>query len=224
MPEEWDTFVTVEEDLIQANVKLAEENAKFFKERGIRVFEILGNIGSGKTTMIEKMVQKLKDKYKILVINGDLATSIDADRIARHGVKAIQLNTGRECHLDAYTMRPALEKLPDINLCLIEQVGNMICPADFPLGAEKRIVVFSITNGPYIVKKHPLIFTQSSDTWGADMVVINKLDIAEAVDMNEKAREQLVKDCKDINPKLEVLFVSAKTGEGIDELIKALGL
>ncbi|MHA1143598.1 MAG: hydrogenase nickel incorporation protein HypB [Candidatus Helarchaeota archaeon] len=224
MPEEWIKFESSEEDLIRANVKLAEENSKFFKDRKMRVFEILGNIGSGKTSLIEKLVQKLKDKYKMIVINGDLATSIDADRIQRHGVKAIQINTGRECHLDAYTMRPALEDIPDVDVCLIEQVGNMICPADFPLGAEKRIVVFSIANGPYIVKKHPLIFTQSKDTWGADLVVINKLDIAEAVDMPKEAQEQLIKDCKAINPDLDVLFVSAKTGEGVDDLIKVMGL
>lgn len=221
---EWDKFVTVEEDLIQANFKLAEENAKFFKERDIRVFEILGNIGSGKTSFIEKVVQILKDKFKILVINGDLATSIDADRIKQHGVKAIQINTGRECHLDAYTIRPSLEKLPDINLCFIEQVGNMICPADFPLGAEKRIVLFSIANGPYIVKKHPAIFTQAKNSWGGDVVVINKLDIAEAVDMPKEAQETLRKDCLAINPRLQIFFISAKTGDGIPELIKALNL
>ncbi|MHA1269772.1 MAG: hydrogenase nickel incorporation protein HypB [Candidatus Helarchaeota archaeon] len=216
---EWDTFITVEEDLIKANIKLADTNAKYFKNRNIRVFEILGNIGSGKTSLIECMVAKLKNKYNIIVINGDLATSIDADRIKRHNVPAIQINTGKECHLDANTIQPVFEQFPkNINLCFIEQVGNMICPADFPLGAEKRIVVFGITNGPYIVEKHPVIFLES------EIVVINKVDIADYVDMDINARNKLVEDCKKINPKIKVIFTSTKTMEGIDELIESLNL
>ncbi|MHA1230037.1 MAG: hydrogenase nickel incorporation protein HypB [Candidatus Helarchaeota archaeon] len=216
---EWDTFISVEEDLINANLRLAEKNAEYFRKRNIRVFEILGNIGSGKTSLIECMVSKLKDKYKILVVNGDLATSIDADRIKKYGVYAIQINTGKECHLDANSIQPIFEKFPDdVNLCFIEQVGNMICPADFPLGAEKRIVVFGITNGPYIVQKHPVIFLES------EIVVINKVDIADYVEMDKKSREKLVEDCKKINPKIKVIFTSAKTGEGVDELIKELNL
>ena len=137
----WDKSIAVEEDLIKANEDLAKVNEDFFRKNNITTFEILGNIGSGKTSLIETIVSELKDKYKIIVINGDLATSIDADRIKQHGVEAIQINTGKECHLDALTIKPALEKLNEkVDLCLIEQVGNMICPADFPLGAKKRIV------------------------------------------------------------------------------------
>ena len=215
----WDKSIAVEEDLIKANEDLAKNNEKFFKKRGIITFEILGNIGSGKTSLIEAVVSELRDKYKILVINGDLATSIDADRIKKYGVEAIQINTGKECHLDAMTIKPALEKITEkIDVLLIEQVGNMICPADFPLGAKKRLVVFEVTNGPYIVQKHPVIFTMT------DIVIINKMDIAEYVGMDEKALKKLEVDAKKINPKLHVLFTSAKTKQGLPELIKALEL
>ena len=216
---EWDKAIAVEEDLIKANFKLAENNADYFKKRNMRVFEILGNIGSGKTSLIECLVSKLKDKYNIIVVNGDLATNVDAERIMKHNVPAIQINTGKECHLDANTIQPVFDKFPDnINLCFIEQVGNMICPSDFPVGGEKRIVVFAITNGPFIVRKHPIIFLES------EIVVINKLDIAKYVDMDESAQQTLVEDCKKINPKIQVIFTSAKTKEGIDEFIKALNL
>ncbi|MHA1379947.1 MAG: hydrogenase nickel incorporation protein HypB [Candidatus Helarchaeota archaeon] len=215
----WNKSIAVEEDLIKANEDLAKKNKEFFEKQNITTFEILGNIGSGKTSLIEVLVSELKDKYKILVINGDLATSIDADRIMKYGVEAIQINTGKECHLDALTIKPALEKIKEkIDLLLIEQVGNMICPADFPLGAKKRIVVFEVTNGPYIVQKHPVIFTMT------DIVVINKMDIAEYVGMDKKALEKLETDAKKINHKLKVVFTSAKTKQGISALINALEL
>jgi len=217
--EVWDKSIAVEEDLIKANEELAKINKEFFEKNNIKTYEILGNIGSGKTSLIEALVSELKDKYKIIVINGDLATSIDADRIKKYGVEAIQINTGKECHLDALTIKPALEKIKEeIDLCFIEQVGNMICPADFPLGARKRLVVFEVTNGPYIVQKHPVIFTMT------EIVLINKMDIAEYVGMDQNALKKLETDAKKINPKLKVIFTSAKTKQGIPELIQALEL
>ncbi|MHA1311328.1 MAG: hydrogenase nickel incorporation protein HypB [Candidatus Helarchaeota archaeon] len=216
---EWDTYINVEEDLIKANTELANENADYFKKRGMRVFEVLGNIGSGKTSVIECVVAKLKDKYKIVVVNGDLATSIDADRIKKHNVSAIQINTGKECHLDALTIKPVFDQFPEgTNLCFIENIGNLICPMDFRLGAEKRIVVFSISNGPYIVRKHPISFLET------DVVIINKVDLAEYLEFSEEDKKKLEEDCKKINPKLQVVFTSAKTKEGIDDLIKILKL
>ena len=216
---EWQKFVSVEEDLIAANVKIAKENEEIFKKKDLLVYEILGNIGSGKTKLIGKLVEHLKDKYKIFVINGDCATDIDAERIKQHGAETIQINTGKECHLDAFTIRPVFDKIPkDVNLCFIEQVGNMICPADFPLGAKHRTVVFEITNGPYIVTKHPFIFAITN------IVFINKLDIAEYVDMDKDTRDKLKADINKINKNVKVIFGSAKTGEGIDELILAMGL
>jgi len=215
-PEEGEIFdLELEEDFLEKNRKIAEENRALFKKYGITAIDIMGSIGSGKTSLIERLVERLKTKYRIAVINGDLTTSIDAENIKKHGVEVVQINTGKECHLDANLVKKALKKLniQEIQILFIENVGNLICPADFPLGAHKRLVVVSVTEGPYTIKKHPYIFMD------ANIIVINKIDLAEAMGINV---EELVKDAKTVNSKCEVITTSVKTGEGIEELIKAL--
>ncbi|MFX1295394.1 MAG: hydrogenase nickel incorporation protein HypB [Promethearchaeota archaeon] len=210
----WEKIVSVEKDLIEANEELADENENYFKNKGIRAIEFLGNIGSGKTSLITKIIEQVKEKYNIAVINGDIAG--DPTDIDRLRVYTIQINTGGECHLDAKYIRPFVEKLPsETNLCFIENVGNLICPFEFPLGCEQRVVVVDLTNGPYIIKKHPVTFRI------ATVAVINKVDLQEFLDNNPN---KLVEDCKSINPKAAVVLTSAKTGNGIQALIKALNL
>ncbi|MHA1266778.1 MAG: hydrogenase nickel incorporation protein HypB [Candidatus Helarchaeota archaeon] len=211
---QWEKIVAVEKDLIEANEELAAKNQNYFKDRGMRAIEFLGNIGSGKTSLISKVIERIKNKYKIAVINGDIAG--DPTDIERLGVYTLQINTGGECHLDAKFIQPFMEKLPsDTNLCFIENVGNLICPFEFPLGCEHRVVVVGLTDGPYIIRKHPVTFRI------ATIAVINKLDLKEVLDNDPK---KLVEDCKAINPNAEVVLTSAKTGEGIDNLVKALNL
>jgi len=209
--------IEIEEDLLKANEQLANANRKIFDKHGVKVIDVMGSIGSGKTSILEKLVGKLKEKYRIAVIAGDVTTTIDADRIKRHGVRTIQINTGNECHLDALMIRRAIKRLnlDELDIVFIENVGNLICPADFPLGSHKRIVVVSVTEGPYMIRKHPMIIK------GADIVVINKIDLAKAMEVDVN---QLIKDAKEINPKAEVVCTNAKSGEGIDILIKALQL
>jgi len=209
--------IEIEEDLLKANQQLANANRKIFDKHGVKVIDVMGSIGSGKTSILEKLVGKLKEKYKIAVIAGDVTTTIDADRIKRHGVRTIQINTGNECHLDALMIRRAIKRLnlDELDIIFIENVGNLICPADFPLGSHKRIVVVSVTEGPYMIRKHPMIIK------GADIVVINKIDLAKAMEVDVN---QLIKDAKEINPKAEIVCTNAKSGEGIDILIKALQL
>jgi len=209
--------IEIEEDLLKANEQLANANRKIFDKHNVKVIDVMGSIGSGKTSILEKIVGKLKEKYRIAVIAGDVTTTIDADRIKRHGVRSIQINTGNECHLDALMIRRAIKRLnlDELDLIFIENVGNLICPADFPLGSHKRIVVVSVTEGPYMIRKHPMIIR------GADVVVINKIDLAEAMEVDVN---QLIKDAKEVNPKAEVVCTNAKSGEGIDNLIKALQL
>ena len=163
------------------------------------------------------MVQQLKSHYRIAVFKGDLTTTIDAELIARHGVKTIAINTGKECHLDANLVKRALQKLDlkKLDLLFIENVGNLICPAEFPLGSDKRVVVISVTEGPYMVVKHPFIFME------ADVVAINKVDLAEAMGVDIK---QLEKDVKTINPKTMVVETNCSTGSGVKHVAKALGL
>ncbi|MHA1410560.1 MAG: hydrogenase nickel incorporation protein HypB [Candidatus Odinarchaeia archaeon] len=209
--------VEIEEDLLEANRNLANSNRKILQKHNIKTIDFRGSIGAGKTLLIEKLSAKLKDKYRISVIAGDVTTTIDADRIGRHGVKTVQVNTGKECHLDAMLIRRALKKidLNNVDLLIIENVGNLICPSDFPLGADKNVTVISVTEGDSMILKHPMIFKD------ADVIVINKMDVAEVMGTNV---DKLLSDANQINPKAKVVLTSAKTEQGLDDLIKALEL
>jgi len=156
-------------------------------------------------------------KYRIAAIGGDVATTIDAERIGRHGVKVLQINTGKECHLDANLVKKALSRLDlsSIDILFVENVGNLICPADFPLGCEKRIVVISVSEGEHMVVKHPYIFA------GADLAVINKIDLSTIMGVDPSKIER---DIRLIKPNLPVVRTSCKTGEGVAEVAKTLGL
>ena len=177
----------------------------------------MGSIGSGKTSLIEKMIGILKDRYRIAVFKGDLTTTIDAEIIARHGVDSVPINTGKECHLDANLVSKALQRidLSKIDMVFIENVGNLICPAEFPLGSEKRIVVISVTEGPYMVIKHPFIFMDT------DIVAINKIDLAEAMGVSV---EKLKQDVRSINPMAVPVPTNCRSGEGVAQVVKTLGL
>ncbi len=204
-------------DILEVNKQLAQKNMELLREHNVKAIDIMGSIGAGKTSLIEKLVQSLKQKYRIAVFKGDLTTTIDAERIGRHGVQVLTINTGRECHLDANVVARAVERisLEDIDLLFIENVGNLICPAEFPLGTEKRVVVVSVTEGPYMVIKHPFTFMT------ADVTVINKKDLAEIMKIDT---EQLKKQVKEIKPDVKVAVTNALSGEGVEELIKALEL
>jgi hydrogenase nickel incorporation protein HypB len=203
--------VEIQHDIMVANKKLAKRNQRIFDKAGVFAIDFLGAIGSGKTSLIENLIEKMD--YKIGVIAGDVISRFDAGRIERHDVPVVGLNTGKECHLDAHLVEHALHDLPldDIELLFIENVGNLICPVDFDLGSHIRMVVISVSEGDDTVEKHPLIFKD------ADIVVINKVDIAEAVGADEN---KMVADVLEINPDVVVIKSSLKTGEGLDEIIK----
>jgi len=216
--EEGEVFdIELEADILRANEKLATENRELLRKHGIKAIDIMGAIGSGKTSLIEKLVHELKGRYRMAAFKGDLTTTIDAELIARHGVEVVPINTGKECHLDANLVRKALQRLNlnSLDLLFIENVGNLICPAEFPLGSEKRVVVISVTEGPYMVVKHPFIFMD------ADVVVINKVDLAKAMGVDA---EKLEADVKRINPNAKVAATNCRSGEGIGKVVKALDL
>ncbi len=204
--------IELNEDLIENNDRLAEENKKILNEKNIKCIDFVGAIGAGKTAIIESIVREIPKDYRILVINGDVATRIDADRIEKHGAKTIQINTGRECALNSYHISQVLKNydLDDIDILFIENVGNLICPSDFILGAEKRIVIVSITEGEWVIEKHPMLFKTS------DIAVINKIDLLDVMDVSI---DKMVNDAKEINPNLKIFTTSAITGENISELI-----
>jgi len=210
-------IIELNEDLIENNERLANENNQILKKFNIKSFDIVGAIGAGKTAILEILSEKLSKKYKILVINGDVATRIDADRIEQHGVKTIQINTGRECALNSYHISQVIKNIDlkdyENGILFIENVGNLICPSDFILGADNRIVVVSITEGQWVIRKHPLLFKLS------DIAIINKIDLLDITDVN---LEEMINDAKEINPNLKIIATSAKTGENIPPLIEAL--
>ncbi|HSU52755.1 MAG TPA: hydrogenase nickel incorporation protein HypB [Candidatus Dormibacteraeota bacterium] len=207
--------IELEHSLLEANAELARKNQQLLDRHGITSIDIMGAIGSGKTTLISKLAKKLSNRLGLAVLNGDATTADDVSIIADAGAQVIQLATVNGCHLDANLVGKALKRLDleKVNLILIENIGNLICPAEFPLGSRSRIVVVSVTEGPYMVKKHPHMFL------GADIVVINKLDLAEAMGVKV---ENLASDVHKLKPDIRVIPTSCKTGAGIDDVIAAV--
>jgi len=204
------TEVPIGYDVLAVNAELARRNRNALEKFGITAFNIMGAIGSGKTLLIEKTIERMGKTYRIGAIAGDVVARIDAARFEKYGIPVIGLNTGKECHLDAHLVEHGLEKLPldSLDILFIENVGNLICPADFELGEHKRVVIVSVSEGDDIVEKHPTIFTI------ADLIIVNKIDIAEAVSADA---DKMVKDARIINPRIDVLKMSLKTGEGFEE-------
>jgi len=209
--------IELEADILKANKELALENHTMLKEHGITAIDVMGSVGSGKTSLIKAIVSLLKESHRIAVIEGDVTTTIDADIIASEGVPTVQVNTGKECHLDANLIKKALARLrlPELDLIFIENVGNLICPAEFPLGSDKRLVVISVTEGPYMVVKHPMMFYETNS------VAINKVDLASAMGVNPS---NLRDDISRINPKATVVLTDCRNMVGIREVIRSLGL
>jgi len=210
--------VDLEKDILSENRRIANENRKRLEEHEIVAFDFLGAIGSGKTLIIEKLVEVLKAKGKRgAAIAGDVSGDDDYQRFTAHGIPAANINTGKECHLDAHLVDHALEDLPldKIDYLFIENVGNLVCPVDFPVGSHKRVVVISVTEGDDMVRKHPVIFAFS------DVIVINKVDLAQAMEVDPKILER---DARRTNPAAKIIMMDARRGKGMDELVRALGL
>jgi hydrogenase nickel incorporation protein HypB len=207
--------IELEHSLLEANAKLAKENRALLDRHGIAAIDVMGAIGSGKTTLIGSLVGRLKGRLGIAVLNGDATTSTDADLIAGQNVPVVQIATVNGCHLDANLVGKALRKidLAKLKLIFIENIGNLICPAEFPLGSKARVVVVSVTEGQYMVRKHPHMF------FGADIVVINKIDLASAMEVSVA---DLIADVHKLKPDIKVIPTSCKNGAGLDELTSSL--
>jgi hydrogenase nickel incorporation protein HypB len=207
--------IELEHSLLEANAKLADENRALLEMHGTTAIDVMGAIGSGKTTLITRLVEKLKDRVGLAVFNGDATTSNDVDQIAKYGIPVVQIATINGCHLDANLVGKACRKidLSKVRLIFVENIGNLICPAEFPLGSKARVVVVSVTEGPYMVRKHPHMFL------GAHIVVINKIDLAQAMEVSV---EYLARDVHTLKPDITVIPTSCKTGAGLDEVAAAL--
>jgi len=207
--------IELEHSLLEANAQLARENRALLDGLGVTAIDVMGAIGSGKTTLIARLVERLKDSFGVAVFNGDATTSTDAELIASQSVPVVQIATVNGCHLDANLVGKALRKvnLEKLRLIFIENIGNLICPAEFPLGSKARVVVVSVTEGPYMVRKHPHMFL------GAQLVVVNKIDLSEAMGVSVV---ELIEDVHALKPEIAVIPTSCKTGHGIDEVTAAL--
>ena len=201
--------IEVLKNITSANDAIAAGNKQMLDNNKTIALNIMASPGAGKTSFILQTIDHLKNNIKIAVIEGDVASKIDADRIDKEGIPVIQINVGGSCSLEAQMITPALEKLPlqNTDLLFIENVGNLICPAEFALGEHKKVVISSIPEGDDKPVKYPLIFTE------ADVIIINKLDLLPYVEFD---LDGFRKSIEELNPKVKIFEVSCKTGEGID--------
>lgn len=202
--------VTLRTDVLTNNNKAADFNRELFQNTKTLVINLMSSPGAGKTTLLEETVRTLAGKYRIAVIEGDLATERDADRIRAMGAKAVQINTHGGCHLDARMIAAALGELDfdDIDILFIENVGNLVCPSGYDLGQHHKVAVLSIPEGNDKIPKYPQMFMRT------ELVLLNKLDLLPYLDFSvEEAR----KDLTEINPESSLLPLSARTQEGLQE-------
>ncbi len=200
--------VSVQTNVLHANQQTAAENRRRFADNGLLVMNLMSAPGAGKTTLLEATIGALAGKLRLAVIEGDLQTDLDAQRIAALGVRAHQITTGTVCHLDARMIARALDAFPleQLDLLVIENVGNLICPASFDLGESLRVVVCSVAEGPEKPKKYPVMFHK------ADVVLINKIDLAAADDAD---LWQLEANVREVSPKATIFALSSRTGAGV---------
>jgi hydrogenase nickel incorporation protein HypB len=208
--------VPVVENILNANDRLAQENHARLESAGVFSINIMASPGAGKTSLIEQTLPRLKDKLRVAVVDGDIATSIDADRAANAGAQiAIQVNTGGDCHLDAVMLRGALEQLDltQVDLLIVENVGNLVCPSSFKLGTHKSVLIASIPEGDDKPYKYPGMYR------GVDALIVNKIDLLPYVSFN---MDYFRKGVEALNPGVETFSLSARTGEGLDSWIEWL--
>ena len=205
-------MIPVGTDIMGSNEKTALENRDFFDRYGIYVINLMSAPGAGKTSVLEQTIKSMRSEYDLGVIEGDLVTTIDADRIAATGVPAYQITTGLVCHLDARMVHNAFHgfDVKGFDVLFIENVGNLVCPAEFNLGEDLKIMVFSTTEGAEKPKKYPLMFHE------ADAVILNKVDLAPYTGISI---EELAQNVREVNPLAPIFAVSCRTGEGIDAWI-----
>ena len=207
--------IKVMKNILGENDKIAEENRKMFAEKNLVVVNLMGSPGGGKTSLLEKTLANLSEKFNLAVIEGDLFTAKDAERIEKQNVPVIQINTSGGCHLDAAMVKRATESLDldKLDLLIVENVGNLVCPAEFDVGENFKAVVLSITEGDDKPLKYPLIFKES------EIVLLNKIDLIPFTNFNlESAREDLTT----LHPNIKIIETSCTKNNGIDEWINWL--
>ncbi len=207
------------EGVLDANDALAQANRERFDRAGTYTINLMSSPGAGKTALLERTLERLRNKLRLGVLEGDVQTTLDADRLARFHIPLVQVNTdpgfGGECHLDANMVRSGLSELPlqDIDVLVIENVGNLVCPAEFKVGEDVRVMVYSVTEGEEKPLKYPLMFRS------ADLVLVNKVDLLEHLDFD---LEQFLGNLDAVNPGVPRILTSARTGRGVEEWCSCL--
>jgi len=201
--------ISVVKNILEANQRIAEENRQQFSRNRLRVINLMSSPGAGKTTLLEKTILGLKGEVRIGVVEGDIQSTYDAERIGRTGAPAVQINTGGACHLDSNMVQEALKNLdlPGLDLLFIENVGNLVCPAELSLGEDFKAMILSVAEGDDKPLKYPLMFRESR------VLVINKIDLLPFCECNPDLIEERARK---INPGLTIFRVSCRTGEGLD--------
>jgi hydrogenase nickel incorporation protein HypB len=208
------------ENVLDANDTLARVNRDMFDRAETYTINLMSSPGAGKTALLERTLERLRNQLRLGVLEGDVQTTLDADRLARFHIPLVQVNTdpgfGGECHLDANMVRSGLGELPleDIDILIIENVGNLVCPAEFRVGEDVRVMVYSVTEGEEKPLKYPLMFRS------ADLVLVNKVDLLEYLDFD---LEQFLGNLDEVNPGVSTILTSARTGQGVDEWCDWLG-
>lgn len=208
--------IQVVTDVLAANDRIADENRSLFTAKKIYVINLMSSPGAGKTSLVEKTILGLRDRFRIGVIEGDIQSTQDADRVAALDTPVVQINTGGGCHLDANMVREALGglDLDSLDLLIVENVGNLVCPAEFQIGEDAKVMILSTPEGADKPLKYPLIFQESS------VMLLNKIDLLPHLDFDlEKARQAALV----LNPELEIFAVSCRTGEGLAAWLAWLG-
>ena len=202
--------VPVIRNILEANERIAAQNKALFEENKIFVINLMSSPGAGKTSLLERTIDALKAEMRIGVIEGDIQSSRDAERVAEKGVPAVQINTGGACHLDGNMIRDAFSEFDfrELDLLVVENVGNLVCPAEFKLGEDFKVMILSVAEGDDKPSKYPLMFHEST------VLLINKVDLLPYVDCSiKKIRDDSLK----INPGMSIFEVSCKTGEGLED-------
>lgn len=207
--------VTVVENILSANDRLALENLKRLDDSGVLGLNFMASPGAGKTSLIEQTIANLLPEYRLAVIEGDIASSLDADRVAVAGAHSIQINTGGDCHLDAVMLHNALDqlKLDDYELLIVENVGNLVCPVNFKLGTHRNVLIASIPEGDDKPYKYPGMYQ------GVDVLVVNKIDLLPYVPFR---MDFFLQGVEILNPGLVTFQLSCRTGEGLDPWLQWL--
>ena len=201
--------ISVVRNVLEANDRIAEQNRALFDEHRLFVINLMSSPGAGKTTLLEKTIDALKEEMGIGIIEGDIQSSHDAERIAKKEVQVVQLNTGGACHLDGNMIRDTFEALDftRLDLLVVENVGNLVCPAEFKVGEDAKVMILGVTEGEDKPSKYPLMFHES------EVLLINKIDLIPYLDVR---LEDIRREALRVNPDITVFEVSTKTGEGLD--------